>query len=409
MKVYLVGGAVRDELLGREVIEHDWVVVGATPEQMLALGYTQVGKDFPVFLHPKTKDEYALARMERKSGVGYQGFACEYSPDVSLIDDLIRRDLTINAMAKDDDGQIIDLHNGLQDLKDKVLRHVSDAFVEDPLRVLRIARFAARYHHLGFTIAPETLKLMSHIIEQGELAHLSAERVWKETQRALGEQHPHIYFEVLKSCGGLKDWFPEIAALWGVPNPPQHHPEIDSGVHTMMVLEQAALLSKEPVIRYAALLHDLGKAVTDPEKWPSHHGHEKAGLPLVKKLSKRICAPNNYQRLALLASEYHLHIHRIFELNPTTIMKLFKATRALKSDGLVKNLLLACEADARGRTGFEHIEYPQRQYVLDAIKAVNEVDVQAVIADGYEGAAISQEHYERQVARLKAFKQARAG
>jgi tRNA nucleotidyltransferase (CCA-adding enzyme) len=407
MKVYLVGGAVRDELLGRHVIEHDWVVVGATPEQMIALGYTQVGKDFPVFLHPKSKDEYALARMERKSGHGYQGFSCEYSPDVSLTDDLIRRDLTINAMAKDDDGTIIDPYNGLQDLDAKVLRHVSDAFVEDPLRVLRVARFAARYHHLGFIVAPETLALMQKIVEQGELAHLSAERVWKETQRALGEQHPHIYFEVLKSCGGLKDWFPEIEALWGVPNPPQHHPEIDSGVHTMMVLEQAALLSKEPVIRFAALLHDLGKAVTDPAKWPSHHGHEKAGLPLVKKLCKRICAPNNYQRLALLTSEYHLHLHRIFELNPTTLMKLFKATRALKSDGLIKNLLLACEADARGRTGFEHIEYPQSQFVLDAVKAVNEVDVQAVIADGFEDAAISQELYERQVARLKIFKQSR--
>lgn len=288
MKVYLVGGAVRDSLLGLAVKDKDWVVVGETEASMKQQGFSQVGSDFPVFLHPESRQEYALARTERKNGKGYTGFTVNSSQNIALEEDLLRRDLTINAMAMDTNQQIIDPFNGQQDLQKRVLRHVSDAFQEDPLRVLRVARFAARYHSLGFSVADETMVLMKQMVDNGELQHLVSERVWKETSRALMEDHPEVYFEILRECGALDVWFPELACLWGIPNPAQWHPEIDTGVHTMMVLQQASLLSDSLTIRYAALVHDLGKALTDPYQWPSHRGHETLGLTPIAELSEKL-------------------------------------------------------------------------------------------------------------------------
>ena len=323
MKTYLVGGAVRDTLLQRDVSERDWVVLGATPEQMQALGYQQVGKDFPVFLHPKTKDEYALARTERKTGTGYTGFSFDTSTEVTLEEDLLRRDLTVNAMAMDENGDLIDPFNGQQDLNNRILRHVSDAFIEDPLRVFRVARFAARYAQYGFQVADETIQLMQQIVNSGELQSLSAERVWKETERSLQEPNPEVFFETLKSCGALKTWFSELDALWGVPNPPKYHPEVDTGIHTMLVLQQAAKLSNKLAVRFAALTHDLGKALTDRNKWPSHHGHEKLGIAPLTQLCQRLKVPNECKELALLTCEFHGHVHKAKELKPSTILTLF--------------------------------------------------------------------------------------
>ncbi|NOQ15523.1 MAG: multifunctional CCA addition/repair protein, partial [Methyloprofundus sp.] len=319
MKAYLVGGAVRDTLLNFPVRERDWVVIGETPESMLARGYTEVGKDFPVFLHPETKDEYALARIERKTARGYKGFAIHATPDVCLEDDLLRRDLTINAMAMLDNGEVIDPYGGKEDLKNKLFRHISPAFCEDPVRVLRIARFCARYHHLGFSIAPETQQLMQTMVTDGEIDHLVPERVWAETAKALAEQSPAAYFQALRDCGALQRIFPEIDALFGVPQTAEYHPEIDTGVHTLMVLEQAALLSDKTTVRFAALTHDLGKALTPPENWPSHHGHETLGIDTLKTLCQRIRVPNHYQKLALQVMQYHSHCHRAFELRPATL------------------------------------------------------------------------------------------
>lgn len=391
MQKYLVGGAVRDQLLGRKVKDKDWVVTGATAGDMLAAGYQQVGKDFPVFLHPKSKEEYALARKERKSGTGYTGFETDTSTSVTLEDDLIRRDLTVNAMAQSEDGQLIDPYGGVADLEKRVLRHVSEAFIEDPLRVLRVARFAARYKHYGFSIAPETLVLMTTIAQSGELASLSAERVWTETSKALTEANPEVYFETLYQCDALNDWFPELKSLWGVPNPPKWHPEIDTGVHVMMVLHQATLLSDKISVRFAALLHDLGKGLTDPQYWPSHRGHEKAGLPLVQSLCQRIRAPKAETELALLVCEHHGNVHKSFELKPATIIKLLDKLDAWRKPERFEDVLLACEADARGRTGLENNPYPQRQYLLDCYAAAQSVEVQNIIADGYQGAAIKTE------------------
>ena len=323
MQIYLVGGAVRDALLKINIKDKDWVVVGSTPEQLLDLGYSQVGADFPVFLHPKTKEEYALARTERKSGSGYQGFICDFSPNISLEDDLLRRDLTINAMAQKDDGSLVDPYNGQQDIKDKKLRHVSDAFSEDPLRVLRVARFAARFAHLGFTIADETLKLMRDIAASGELAHLTQERVWQETERALGESKPWVYFQVLRDCDALAIIFPELDRLFGVPQPEKHHPEIDCGIHTLMVLEQACKLTDDVNVRWASLLHDLGKGLTRESLLPSHHGHEQSGEQLVIELNQRLKTPNEFKDLSRLVCVWHTHVHRAFELNAKTILKFF--------------------------------------------------------------------------------------
>lgn len=401
MQIYLVGGAVRDKLLNYPVVERDWLVVGATASDLLKQGYQQVGKDFPVFLHPETKEEYALARTERKKGQGYYGFEVHADPSVTLEEDLIRRDLTINAIAMDSEGKIIDPYNGKADLKAKILRHVSPAFIEDPLRVLRVARFAARYAHLGFSIAPETLRLMSDIANSGELKTLSAERVWQETVRALGEKSPRTYFETLKETQALEYWFAEVDELWGIPNPPQWHPEIDSGIHTMMVLEQAAILSESPTTRFAALCHDLGKGITPKDELPSHIGHEKKGLPLVKKLCQRLKTPNDFMQLAKIACEYHLHLHKLDELRPKTIVKLFEKTDAFRKTERFKQFLEVCEADARGRTGFEERDYPQKQKMLKLLTACQEISAQTFIQAGLSGKQIGEKIYAERVKRVK--------
>ena len=391
MQIYLVGGAVRDQLLQYPVKDKDYLVTGTTVEQMLDLGYQQVGKSFPVFLHPSTNQEYALARTELKQGEGYTGFICNFSPEITLEQDLIRRDLTINAMAQDQNGEIIDPYKGQQDLANKTLRHVSPAFVEDPLRVLRVARFAARYHHLGFTVAPETLDLMAEIADSGELNTLVAERVWQETQSALAEQSPHIYFQVLRDCNALAQVFPELDKLWGVPNPEKWHPEIDSGVHTLMVLEQASFLSESLPMRFAALTHDLGKALTPPEKWPSHHGHEKKGLAPIKALCNRIKAPNEFRELSLLVSEYHTHCHKAFELKASTIIRLFDSLDVWRKPERFELFLLACTADMRGRTGFENKDYPQADYLAKCYQEASTVAVQDIVKKGYQGAQIREQ------------------
>lgn len=405
MQIYLVGGAVRDQLLHYPVKDRDYLVTGATIEQMQDLGYQQVGKSFPVFLHPHTHQEYALARTELKQGEGYTGFICDFSPDITLEQDLIRRDLTINAMAQDQDGHVIDPYNGQQDLADKLLRHVSPAFVEDPLRVLRVARFAARYHHLGFRVAPQTMALMQQIADSGELATLVAERVWQETQSALSEQSPHIYFSVLRQCQALHHVFPELDALWGVPNPAKWHPEIDSGVHTLMVLEQAAKLSDSLVMRFAALTHDLGKALTPQEKWPSHHGHEKKGLKPIKALCARIKAPNEFRELALLVSEYHSHCHRAFDLKASTIVSLFDSLDVWRKPERFERFLLTCTADLKGRTGFEDKAYPQADYLRKCHQGASQVAVQDIVKQGFKGAAIREQLYIERCAAVTIVKQ----
>jgi tRNA nucleotidyltransferase (CCA-adding enzyme) len=405
MQIYLVGGAVRDTLLGLPVQDRDWVVVGATPEQMLALGYQQVGADFPVFLHPKSKEEYALARTERKTSVGYGGFTCKATSDVSLEEDLQRRDLTINAMAMDENGQIIDPHGGQDDLKLKRLRHVSAAFIEDPLRVLRVARFAARYQHMGFTIAPETMALMQKISTSGELKHLSAERVWQESARSLLGANAYVYIEVLRKSGALAAWFPELAVLWGIPNPPKWHPEIDTGVHTVMVLEQAAALSNKLSVRFAALVHDVGKGLTPKEYWPSHQGHETLGLNAINTLCDRLKVPNDCRELALLMSEFHTHLHQAFVLKPATILKLLNSCDVWRKPERFMDLLLCCEADARGRTGFETRDYPNRDYIWQAYQAASKVDVKAIVASGLKGEAIKQTLQAQRLHALQGFKQ----
>jgi len=390
MKIYLVGGAVRDQLLNIKSKDHDWVVVGATPDELISSGYKQVGADFPVFLHPQTQEEYALARTERKSGHGYQGFTVDFGKDVTLEEDLIRRDLTINAMAQDENGNIIDPFSGQQDIQNKVLRHVSDAFSEDPLRVLRVARFAARFHHLGFTIADETMALMQKISDSGEIQHLTPERVWVETQRALHEKSPWVYFETLKQCHALKDTFNELDALFGIPQPEKHHPEVDTGLHSILSLQQACLLSDSGDVRFAALMHDLGKAKTDPEKWPRHIAHETLGLKPIKQMCARLRIPNQYKELTLKTCEYHTHIHRAFELKASTVFKVFKQCDALRNPDRFEKMLLVCEADAKGRTGLEHDAYPQRAYMQSLLNACNQVNNQDIIATGVKGPELGQ-------------------
>ncbi len=363
MKIYLVGGAVRDALLGREHTEQDFVVVGATPDELVALGFRPVGKDFPVFLHPQTGDQYALARTERKTGAGYYGFATRFAADVTLEEDLARRDLTINAMARDVDGTIVDPHGGRRDLAARILRHVSPAFVEDPLRVLRVARFAARFAPLGFKVAPETADLMQRIVESGEMQALVAERVWVETERALGEAQPRRYFEVLRDCGALAALFPEIDRLFGVPQPPQWHPEIDTGEHTLQVLEVACELSTDPAVRFAALVHDLGKGVTPPDRWPSHVGHEQAGVREIDRLCERLKVPTEPRELGVMASREHQRVHRALQMRDTTVLELLEATDAFRRPERFEKLLLACEADARGRGP----ELRARPYVQGAL------------------------------------------
>ena len=407
--VYLVGGAVRDQLLNLPVKDRDWVIVGATPQALLDLGYQQVGKDFPVFLHPQSKEEYALARTERKSGQGYTGFICDFSADITLEQDLIRRDLTINAIAQDLQGNLYDPYHGADDLQQRILRHVSPAFVEDPLRVLRVARFAARYHHLGFTIAPETLQLMQTLTQQGELQHLTAERVWAETEKALNEKNPEIYFETLRQVGALAVLFPELDALYGVPNPAKYHPEIDSFIHTMLVLQQAVKLTEntnlnKSAVRFAAICHDLGKALTPKENWPSHHDHEKAGIKPTRLLCKRLRVPNYIQELSELTCEYHTHVHKALELRPETVVKLFNTFDVWRKPQRFEEFLLVCLSDTRGRTGFENKEYPQIDYLKALYQAALAVDVQQVIADGFEKQGIRDELTRRRIAAVKAEK-----
>ena len=404
MQVYLVGGAVRDHLLGRPVKDNDWVVTGATPEDMIKLGYEQVGADFPVFLHPETHEEYALARTERKSGKGYQGFVCDFSSGVTLEDDLLRRDLTINAMAQADDGSIIDPHNGQADLEARLLRHVSPAFQEDPLRVLRVARFAARFADAGFSVAPETLTLMKTMVEAGELEHLVAERVWTETQRALLEDQPAVYFQVLRECGALAAWFPELDALFGVPQPEKYHPEIDCGRHALLSLEASVPMSSALSVRWAALIHDLGKALTPDSEWPRHFGHEKKGIKPIRQLCQRLKCPNDPTSLALLSSEFHTHIHRAFELRPETLLKVFDQLDVWRKPERFEEFLLVCIADARGRTGFEDCAYPQADYVREALTEAQKVTARDVIAEGVQGPAIRAALAEKRTASLTAWK-----
>lgn len=390
MQIYLVGGAVRDTLLNYPFVERDWVVVGARPQELLEQGYQQVGKDFPVFLHPRTKEEYALARTERKQGHGYTGFELHYDPDVTLEEDLQRRDLTINAMAQTLDGELIDPYGGARDIEAKLLRHVSDAFVEDPLRVLRVARFAARYAHLGFNVAEETLALMKRIVAEGELAHLAPERIWVEMNKALGEQSPEVFIEVLRDCDALAALLPEVEALFGVPQNAKHHPEVDTGIHTLMVLQQAALLSKQSEVRFAALLHDLGKGITPKAEWPRHIAHESRGLALVKAVCKRLKVPNRHRDLALKVCEFHLLCHRARELRGKTLLKLFRATGALRQPQEFEWFLLACEADARGRLGLEHEPYPQADYLRHALTVAQSVSAESFKDQGISGKALGE-------------------
>lgn len=404
MKIYLVGGAVRDKLLGYPHHEHDWVVVGARPNELEAKGFVPVGKDFPVFLHPETKEEYALARTERKTGSGYTGFLFHSAPDVTLEEDLRRRDLTINAMAEDEHGQLVDPYGGREDLQRKLLRHVSPAFVEDPVRVLRVARFAARYHHLGFRIAPETLALMKELVQNGEVDHLVAERIWKETERALLERSPHIFITSLRECGALGRIMPELDALFGVPQPPEHHPEIDTGEHCLLVLQQAAALSESASVRFAALVHDLGKGITPPSQWPRHIGHEKRGLPLLAQLCERLAVPKEHRELARLATEFHTHCHRAQELKPSTVLKLLKSTDAFRRPERFEEFLLCCEADARGRTGFENRSYPQADYLRAALTACLSIDNRDIAAQGVTGKAFGRALDQERLSRLHTVK-----
>jgi tRNA nucleotidyltransferase (CCA-adding enzyme) len=402
MRVYLVGGAVRDRLLKRAVKERDWVVVGATPEELVRLGYEPVGREFPVFLHPTTHEEHALARLERKVAPGYRGFTTQFAPTVTLEEDLKRRDLTINAMAEDENGALIDPYGGQADLAARLLRHVSEAFVEDPVRILRVARFAARYAELGFRIAPETLELMRRITANGEVRTLVPERVWQETERALDEEHPEVYFQVLRECGALAVIFPEVDALFGVPQPPRWHPEIDTGVHVLLALRYAAAHAAPSPVRFAVLTHDLGKALTPKADWPSHQRHEEFGVPLIEALCERLRIPNGHRELAVLTARYHTLVHRALELRPATLLTLLENCDAFRRPERFGELLLACEADARGRTGREHEPYPQADHLRSALAASAAVALNAADRQGLSGPEIGEEVRRRRLAAVSA-------
>lgn len=397
MEIYLVGGAVRDKLLHRPVTERDWVVVGATPREMLTRHFKPVGRDFPVFLHPETREEYALARTERKTGPGYHGFTVDASPEVTLEEDLRRRDLTVNAMAMTHDGKLIDPWGGQRDLKARVLRHVSDAFREDPLRVLRVARFAARYAHLGFTVALETMELMREMAASGELESLTPERVWQETSKALSERMPNRYVRTLRDCDALARIFPEIDCLFGVPQPKRWHPEVDAGQHMMMALEQAAALTEETIVRFAVLVHDIGKCHTRRERWPDHRGHEKIGIRLIEDLCARLRVPNDYRNLGQLAALHHNQCHRAFELPPDRVLKLLEQTDALRRPVRFEQLLIACEADIRGRKGRRNRDYPQRHYLRKCLQEAMKVKVVQLSEAGLSGRALGEEIRRRRI------------
>lgn len=403
-QAYRVGGAVRDRLLGLPVVDIDWVVVGATPETLLSQGYRQVGNDFPVFLHPETQAEYALARTERKQGLGYTGFLCDFTPTVTLEEDLLRRDLTINAMAEQPDGTLIDPYGGQQDLAARVLRHVSPAFIEDPLRVLRVARFAARFKSLGFRIAPETFSLMKQLSRSGELEALTPERIWQEVARALAGPRADVFFNVLQDCGALAVLLPEVSHLFGVPQRADYHPEVDTGLHTLLSLQQAERLTDDAAIRYAVLVHDVGKGLTPTNVLPRHTGHEARGLPLIRAIGQRLRVPKAWQELALLVGEWHLDCHRAHELRPDTLLRKLTVLDAWRRPERFMDFLTACEADARGRTGLEDRHYWQRDYWLGAYETT-QVDIPALLAQGLQGADMAKAIAELRLQKLTVYRQ----
>jgi len=406
LECYLVGGAVRDQLLGIERADLDWLVIGANADKMIQLGFRSVGRDFPVFLHPTSRDEYALARRERKVAPGYRGFVTDTGPEVTLEEDLSRRDITINAMARSRSGDLIDPYGGQVDLKRKILRHVSDAFNEDPVRILRIARFAARYHHLGFSVASETLELMQTMVKSGETRALVAERVWQELRLALGEHTPAEFFRVLQACGALDSVFPEIQALFGVPQPPQHHPEGDAGQHTLMVLDSAARLSDDTRVRFAALVHDLGKGTTPRQYWPRHIGHEKRGVKQVEGLCKRLRVPDDHRRLALAVTEYHLLMHRLEELRPETVLKLLAGLDAFRNPDRVEPFILACEADAQGQGAQAIMPYRSASLLRTYLTAVTALNLRDLADSTLDPRARGQEVQRRRLSAIRAVKTA---
>lgn len=404
MNRYLVGGAVRDRLLNLPVKEKDWVVVGATPEELLRQGYVTVGKDFPVFLHPETKEEYALARTERKSGKGYKGFEVNASPEVTLEEDLKRRDLTINAIAQTVDGTLIDPYGGQSDLQNKILRHVSPAFVEDPLRVLRVARFMARLAPLGFKIAPETMQLMQTIVANDEMEALTPERIWKECEKSLAAESPVAFLRTLRASGALKRILPEVDKLYGVPQPKMWHPEIDTGIHIEMALEMATQLTVDPQIRFAVLMHDVGKGVTPEALWPQHVGHEDLGVELIEAAATRLKIPNAYSELAILVSKYHTYTHRSDKLNPSTMLNVLERLDAFRRGDRFEQFLIACIADALGRGGFSEESYPQADILRQALIAAKRVDIKMLTSTKrFEGEALREAIRQVRVAAIHAF------
>lgn len=401
MQVYRVGGVIRDKLLGLPDKDTDWVVTGSTPEEMAQAGYQPIGKDFPVFLHPQSKQEYALARTERKTSRGYAGFSFNTDPGITIEQDLARRDLTINAIAEDEHGNLIDPFNGQKDIQDRVLRHVSDAFIEDPLRVLRTARFAARFAHLGFSIAPQTQVLINEIGLSGELDALVAERVWTEMHKALSENDPQVFFTSLRDCGVLKILFPEIDNLFGVPQTASYHPEVDTGIHVMMCLKKSAELGYDTDVRFAVLMHDLGKANTPGDILPGHRGHEQRGVKLASKFCKKWRVPKAYTELALLTCEYHTHIHRAYEMKASTLLKFLMRTDSFRRPERFKKMTQACIADARGRTGFENDPYPQAAYADRLVDQLNELDISTIIDSGKKGQELGQAIFDFRLRYLK--------
>ena len=402
MQIYQVGGAVRDKLLGLKVKDRDWVVVGSTPEEMIALGYKAVGKEFPVFIHPESGEEYALARTERKSGPGYKGFVFNTSDRITLEQDLQRRDITINAIARDENGNLIDPFNGRKDLEDKIIRHVSDAFVEDPLRVLRVARFTAQFN---FTIAEETQSLLKEISATNEIQTLTPERIWVETEKALQTPQPRRYFEVLRECDALGAMFPEVDLLFGIPQPERYHPEIDSGVHTLMVLEQATKLTTDTEVRFATLVHDLGKATTPQEIWPSHHGHGERGVELINRMCDRLRIPNKYRELATIVARYHLNCHRIEEMSPTVVLGKLEGLDAFRRPERFDQFLLACEADARGRKGKEQQDYRQADLFRNYREACLSVNIASADVQDLKGSQIAERIRAQRIEAIKEVKE----
>ncbi len=387
LTIYRVGGYVRDRILGRQPKDCDFVVVGTTADELIRRQFKLVGADFGVFLHPETGDEYALARTERKTGPGYKGFTVYAQPDVSLEEDLARRDLTINAMAEDSEGNVIDPYNGQADLKAGVLRHVGEAFKEDPVRILRVARFAARY---AFKLAPETAVLLREMVAAGDVDSLTPERIWQELEKALGESAPTRFFQVLRECGALSRLFPEVDALFGIPQSEEHHPEIDTGVHTMMVLEAAVRLTRDLQVRFAALVHDLGKALTPKSEWPKHIDHERAGGPLVEALCNRYKIPAAYRELGKSVAEHHLRCHRALEMKASSVVKLLGALDSFRRPGRLHQFVLACHADAIGRKGFENRPYPQAEFLVAAHAAASRISGKVIADQGFSGPRIGE-------------------